>query len=181
MKAKLAVAKTKHMDEVCTQADYLSDLGHNNLSYELICALAEENHIGALNRLAFLFLSGRGVRKNKNKALFFFERAAHLNSEAMLNLGLFYRDHKKMYSKAMHCFRRLAKDSKSCFAGQAKIEIAEMYIGGLGVKKDNRKAQQILEEVRDTPSLFKSISEKDRGKVTGLLVWIKAIRAMGYK
>jgi TPR repeat protein len=177
MKLKLVTTKAKCMDEVYCEACYLSDLGYESLSCKLLYALAAENHPESLTALAICFSEGSGVRKNKHKALFYYKEAARLKEPvAMFNLGLFYRDDMRVYGKALYWLRRLEKDEKAYHIGEAKIELAKMYLKGLGVKKDVCKAKQMLEKLRDTSSLFKTLSEGDQEEVINLLNEINKIR-----
>jgi len=185
----LKATKAKCMEEVYRQADYLFDLGFPSLSFQLFSCLAKEKAtendpesfaVGAsLNRLAIIFLGGYGVEKNQNKALLYFKKAARFrDSSGVINLALFYKDDAKLYKKALYWFRFLEKEKKSCFRGEATIELAKMYFQGLGVKKDNRKAKNFLEKLRSDP-VFDEMSEGSQEEAIDLLVSIDAERRVG--
>jgi TPR repeat protein len=174
---KLAAEKIMYMEEVYAQADYLFSLGFCDLSYKLFCVLAAENHPESLNRLAHFHLSGCCVKKNKNKALFFFKKAARLkDSAAMLSLGLLYRDDLKMYGEALYWFRLLEKDKKTDQRGKATIELASMYSLGLGVKRDIKKSQKMLEKLKNNTRLFEAMPKRDQDEVFNKLAWISAVK-----
>jgi TPR repeat protein len=167
---KLATTKTECMEGVFTQALKLFDLGFYDLSRELFFCLAEENDPSSLNYLGNMYSAGEGVKKNKKKALFYFEKAARLKDPlAMFNVAHFYRYDVKMYKKALHRFNLLKKD------GDAVLELAIMYHQGLGVKRDDGKAKTMLEKLINNPSLFGWMYEADQERAVDLLNSINAV------
>ncbi len=82
--------------------------------------LAEQDDPKAQNSLGFMYLNGRGIAKDKAKAVFWFRKAAdHGNARAQGNLGIMYENGwgvAKNDTKAVYWYRKAAKQ------GYAKAE-----------------------------------------------------------
>ncbi|MDR2736487.1 MAG: SUMF1/EgtB/PvdO family nonheme iron enzyme, partial [Gracilibacteraceae bacterium] len=174
---RLPAAKDKCMEEVYDQADYLFDLGFHDLARRLLACLAEDKYSEALNRLAIIYLGGYGVKMSKSRALSYLKKAARLkNPMAKLNLALFYKDDMKRYRRALRGFRVLEKDEKSDYRGEAAIEMAKMYMQGLGVRRNTGKAQKILDKLLDDVSLLERLPQGAREEILHLLKAVDSSR-----
>jgi len=176
--------KSGCMEEIYGQADYLFDLGFLEISFKLFHCLAREKSEekgpeyfvinASLVRIAIMYLYGDGIEKNQNKAFFYFKKAARFrDSGAVINLAIFYKDDLKLYKKALYWFRFLEKNKESYLRGEATIELAKMYFQGLGVKKDDKKARNMLEKLKRDPS-FCEMSEGSQEEAINLLDSINA-------
>ncbi len=88
------------------------------------------------NLLAYLYNSGVNVKKDQNKALLWYKRAAENNyPSAMFNLGNMYFDGKGIavdYKNAFFWYEKAAKSGDI----QGQHNLAYMYGKGLGTRKD---------------------------------------------
>tara|TARA_B110000879_G_C11128263_1_gene494859 strand:- start:1300 stop:1647 length:348 start_codon:yes stop_codon:yes gene_type:complete len=83
-----------------------------------------------------MYYNGLGIKKDKEKGLIWFKRAADLGSlNAKLNLADIYL-FEKSYKKAFYWFERATKQNSV----YAQENLAKMYLAGLGTSKDKSKA-----------------------------------------
>jgi hypothetical protein len=107
---------------------------------------AESGDHNAQSYLGYLFLCGKIVEKDAEKARYWYERVleqpnadAKIVAHAKLILGMLYRSGKggvQCYKTAMDCFLAAAKQGYT----DAHINIGLLYAQGLGVEKDYDKA-----------------------------------------
>lgn len=111
-----------------------------------ILVKAEQGDCNAQSYIGHLYLSGKGVEQDFEKARYWYERVIHqegadakIIAHANLVLGVLYntgKGGKQCYKTAVQCFQNAAEQGYT----DAHINIGLMYAKGLGVKKDYRKA-----------------------------------------
>lgn len=113
-------------------------------------ALADSGNAEVQNKLGECFFSGMGVPKDIKKSWYYLELAlAQNNSQAMLNLGFFYR-------KGIGCTRdllmaeKLYKRSYELGDKEAAGCLGEMYLYGMGpIMPDVKKGFMLIKEGYD--------------------------------
>ena len=108
----------------------------------MVCADRGQFH-EAMRVVGSMYLTGRGVNKDVDKALDWTRRAVNKgNPRAMYNLGVMYKQGlgvDKNIEKAIEYFMKAANDEKQPDT-KAMVAIAELYEFGLGVKQDQKQA-----------------------------------------
>ncbi|MDR1529642.1 MAG: sel1 repeat family protein [Burkholderiales bacterium] len=168
--------KKRYMESVFIKADWLFDIGYSKLAYKLYSCLADEGHEDSLNRMGDLFLSGNGIKKDANKAIIFYKKAIKKgNALAMYNAAFVYKNVLKEYKSALYYLRNAQKSSDLYVSALAYIEEAEMYLKGIGVKRNLSKARKLLHVVYDDDTFFYIISEDYRDKIEKMFIDITCI------
>lgn len=113
---------------------------------ENILNRAERGDCNAQSYIGHLYLSGKGVEQDFEKARYWYQRVidqegadAKIVAHANLIMGLLYstgKGGKQCYQTAVQCFQNAAEQGYT----DAHINIGLMYAKGLGVKKDYRMA-----------------------------------------
>ncbi|MBF0401341.1 MAG: SEL1-like repeat protein [Magnetococcales bacterium] len=111
---------------------------------------ARQGDAVAQTNLGAMYLHGVGVRRNLNKAFFWFQRAAEQEEGlAQFNLGVLCQEGQgipKDDQKAVYWFRRVATQSARAdqfnpvIKGWAQLKLGFSYYEGRGVKKDYQEA-----------------------------------------
>jgi TPR repeat protein len=115
------------------RADQHSDRGEWRSAFRLFLAAAKAGDLGSQLNLGYCYDTGKGVRQNVIKALYWYRRAYLRGySSAATNIGTIWRDRQKP-ERALYWFRR---------AVQMGDEGANLAIG-----KDHREAVRYLELV----------------------------------
>lgn len=122
---------------------YNSLLGNNShynkyLTIKYFNKARKLNCSNAFNSFGIIFLNGNypHIKKDLNKALYFFKKAISMgNIYAYNNLGKLY-ENEKNFSKALECFTCAADLGESWAANK----VGEYYRKGIHVKKDLKKA-----------------------------------------
>lgn len=121
--------------------------GNGQKAFEYYVKAAEMGYAPAYYNVAAAYLNGDGVKKDFDKAFEWFQKAADSgNTYAKLKLAECYKRGagcEKDYAAAMALYRHVAGDKsmkRYSFADVAEYEIGNMYLKGLGVEVDLRKA-----------------------------------------
>ena len=116
-------------------------------AFEFYMKAAELDYAPAYYAIAAAYLDGDGVQKDFDKAFEWFKKAADSGAtSAMLKLAECYKRGagcERDYAAAMTLYRQVAGDKsrkRYSFADVAEYEIGNMYLKGLGVEVDLRKA-----------------------------------------
>ena len=128
----------------CLTEDYCQD---GNLLQDHIVTLPFYEQTNKFNYsshyLAYMYKTGRGVKKDYQKAVELYTRAIEKgNSHSMNNLGVMYMDGdgvEKDYQKAIELYICAIEKGSST----SMNNLAVMYIDGDGVKKDYQKAIEL--------------------------------------
>lgn len=114
--------------------------------------LADQGEAEALNNLALLYSSGRGVEKDEHKALGLLLLAAEQSlSEAQYNLGILYgriEGFERNQVKAVRWLLRAAEQGHT----KAQLELTRRYEQGVGVERDYVQALRWAILASDTAS-----------------------------
>lgn len=128
-------------------AQTYSSEGKEEKAFEYYVKAAEMGYTDAYYNVANAYLNGFGVERDFDKAFEWFRKAADSgDTYAKLKLAECYKRGagcKKNYAAAMALYQQIADDRSlrkySC-ADVAEYEIGNMYLKGLGVEVDLRKA-----------------------------------------
>lgn len=116
------------------------DAGNFTQAYEIWLPLAQRDDLAAMRNVALLLREGRGVERDPERALYFYERAARGGLvSAQLNTAFMYLEGDGIpqdYKTASFWFHAAA------IAGvpAARYNLGVMYEKGLGVEKDPARA-----------------------------------------
>ncbi|RXJ89488.1 hypothetical protein CRV01_08405 [Arcobacter sp. CECT 8983] len=114
---------------------------------------AKNYNYPSINLLGVFYKDGLGVKKDMQKAVRLFEKAARYDKYAANHLANYYRD-KKDYKSAMKYYEY----AKSKGDASAQIELGILYEKGQGTKKDIEKA---LKYYKDAFKNYRDDSQKD--------------------
>ena len=128
------------LDEIAKRADAAFNRQDDATALPLYRQLAASGHIGAMNRLGWMYNAGRGVARDDAQAVAWFKKAAvNGNSTAMGNVGSMYEHGQGVAqddTQAVAWYRKAAE--KGYAIGMNNL--ARMYETGRGVVKDTAEA-----------------------------------------
>lgn len=136
-----AKAEVKNQRAIALQ---MADKAFNNSNYELAASLyatlAEQGVASAQATLGWMFNNGKGVPKDNDQAMKWYQLAAGQGEPtAQNNLGLMYEKGEGIpqdYKLALESYRMAAE--KNSDVGQ--FQLGRMYFNGLGVQQDHSEA-----------------------------------------
>lgn len=148
---------TRLYEEICSEkkdgASYVdlartySSEGNEEKAFECYMKAAELGYTDAFYNVANAYLNGDGVERDFDKAFEWFQKAVDSGDiYAKLKLAECYKRGvgcKRDYSAAMALYIQIASDKslkRYSFVDVAQYEIGNMYLKGLGVEVDLRKA-----------------------------------------
>lgn len=121
--------------------------GNGEKAFECYMKAAEMGYTDAFYNVANAYLNGEGVERDFDKAFEWFQKSvASGDSYAKLKLAECYKRGagcQRDYAAAMALYQQVAGDKslkRYSFADVAEYEIGNMYLKGLGVEVDLRKA-----------------------------------------
>lgn len=121
--------------------------GNEEKAFECYMKAAELGYTDAFYNVANAYLNGYGVERDFNKAFEWFRKAADSGDPyAKLKLAECYKRGagcERDYAAAMALYQQVAGDKslkRYSFADVAEYEIGNMYLKGLGIEVDLRKA-----------------------------------------
>lgn len=106
------------------RADQHSERGEWHSAFRLFLGAAKAGDLGSQVNVGYCYDTGKGVRKNAVKALYWYRRAYRRGcSSAAANIGTIWRDRQKP-KRALYWFRRAAQMGD----GRANLEIAKLFL-----------------------------------------------------
>jgi TPR repeat protein len=127
-------------DALFVRADELEDSGNLTAAFRLFLAAAKAGDRGCQLNVGNYYDDGKGIRRNRVAALYWYKRAYRRGvAAAANNIGILWRNECQP-KRALSWFRRAAKMGDD----EANLEIAKYYIGE---EKSPRKAIPHLERV----------------------------------
>ena len=136
--------KSRHKldtNDLFMRADKEADKGDFKSAFRLFLAAAKAGDSSCQVNLANLYDDGKGVRRNRSAALYWYKRAYRRGvSIAAHNLGVMWRNEKK-HSRALEWFRKAVRLGDD----EANLEIAKHY---LEVEQSPERAIPHLRKVR---------------------------------
>jgi len=110
---------------------------------------AEQGHVAAQNKLAWMLYFGVGCEKDLNEARHWYQQAAnHGDADAQNNLGILHEKGeggKRDLEMAVAWYAKSAEQGNST----AQFNLGLSYLYGMGVKKDVEQARDWLQEAAD--------------------------------
>ena len=135
--------------------------GDLSKAYELFCQCASKGEVGCMLDLGYFYDEGIGVAKDKNKAMSWYKRAYRKgDSAAASNIAILYRE-KGRNDLTFQWFQR----SVALGDGDSEVELAKLYMQGVGVRKSLSKAKDLLCKAQASTL----ITEAGREEATKLL------------
>jgi len=128
------------LDSLVVRADELADEGKNREAVQLLWKAARAGNLSAQLNLGFHLATGRGVRRSRDKALYWYKRAAGGgHAAAAANVGFIYRDERRSRLALRWFEKAIALGDED-----AMLEVAKLC---LGVLADTKKAKRLLSRV----------------------------------
>jgi TPR repeat protein len=132
--------RTARNDELFTRADKLEDRGKIKAAFRLFLAGAKAGDIGCQLNVGNYYDDSKGIRRNREAALYWYRRAYQRGSAAAAsNLGIMWRNEGKP-RRALSWFKRAVKMGDD----ETNLEIAKHYIEN---ENRPRKALPYLKKV----------------------------------
>jgi TPR repeat protein len=141
------------------------DAGNHRAAFRLFQQAARAGHRASWLNLGYCFDGGRGVRRSRERALFWYRKAASKgDGSAANNIGTVYRDEGRPRLAA-----RWFQKAVSLGATDALLNLAKLYLGPLD---DLAKARSALTRV----ARAKNVSEDTREQAEALLARVQVLR-----
>jgi TPR repeat protein len=135
----------------------------------LLLRLAEAGDESSQLNVGVAYDTGRGVRKSRARALYWYRQGARRNDWASAsNIGTIYRDEGRPLL-ALRWFEKAVGWGDA----DALLEIAKLYLGPLD---EHRRAKQALIRLR---RLAHRTTEATQEEAAGLLIRLKSLRSPG--
>ncbi|MCM1071942.1 MAG: hypothetical protein NC301_09095 [Bacteroides sp.] len=150
-------------------AQTYSGEGNEEKAFECYLKAAEMGYTPAYYNVAAAYLDGEGVERDFDKAFEWFRKGADSgDTYAKLKLAECYKRGagcERDYAAAMALYQQLASDKsmkRDSFADVAEYEIGNMYLKGLGVEVDLRKAYDYFKRAaaRDNRAAENALNNK---------------------
>ena len=133
-----------HVDELFTRAERQESNGKMRSAFRLFLAAAKAGEPGCQVNLGNYYDAGKGVRRNRAAALYWYKRAYRRgSSDAASNIGVLWRNENKP-KLALEWFRKSVRLGKE----EANLEIAKYYLLN---EVDPARAIRHLKKVRPSP------------------------------
>lgn len=121
------------------------DSGAVRDAFELFFAAAKADHLGAQVNLGFLFDTGTGVEKNREKAMYWYRKAARRGeASAANNIGTIFRDEGK-WRLSLRWFEKAIELGSA----ETLLEVAKLWAGPLNQPLKAKQALTTLLEAND--------------------------------
>lgn len=131
---------TADCDALETRAHQAWERGDHKAAFHMYSTLAERGVSSAWVNLGYFYDCGIGVRRNRDRALYWYKRAYRSQSGAAAsNIATIYRDEGKHRLEAQWYKRAYQLND-----GDAAVELAKLYLSGKGVRRSARTAAAYL-------------------------------------
>lgn len=128
------------LDALVAQASELAEEGKNREAVRLLMRAARAGNLSAQLNLGFHLDTGAGVRQSREKALYWYKRAAGRGyAAAASNVGCIYRDERR-FRLALRWFEKAVALGDD----DAMLEVAKLCLGSIG---DAKRAKRLLARV----------------------------------
>jgi TPR repeat protein len=141
------------LDSLVVQAIELADAGKNKQAVPLLLRAAKAGNLSAQVNLGHHLYTGKGVRRSREKALYWYKRAARRgDAAAASNIGCIYRDEHRI-KLALRWFEKAV----ALGLDDAMLEIAKLCLGPLG---DAKRARRMLARVLTSKEVAEATQEQ---------------------
>jgi TPR repeat protein len=128
------------LDSLVVRANELAEEGKNREAVQLLLKAAKAGNLSAQLNLGVHLATGKGVRPSREKALYWYKRAASRGyAAAASNVGCIYRDQRRA-RLALRWFEKAVALGDH----DAMLEVAKLCLGTLG---DAKRASRLLAKV----------------------------------
>ena len=156
------------LEQLFIKANKEWDKGNLKKAFKLFLESAEAGYVSAQNSLGVFYECGYGMRKNTNKALYWYKKAAKKNDgPAIVNIADFYFKQGNT-TRAKFWYKKAIKTGD----GNAALEMAKVYLSAKKnkhnincAKKYLRMALKSAQKERITPNGYEE-AEKLLAKIT---------------
>jgi TPR repeat protein len=159
--------EARHMDleRMFNEADALVDAGHHREAFRLFHQAARAGHRASWLNVGYCFHNSLGVRRSREKALFWYRKAVSKGDGAAANnIGTMYRDEGRPRLAA-----RWFQKAVSLGDTDALLNLAKLYLGPLD---DRAKARSALARV----ARARNVTEDTREQAQALLSRMQPLR-----
>ena len=159
--------EARHVDleRMFNEADALVDAGHHREAFRLFHKAARAGHRASWLNVGYCFDVGRGVRRSRERALFWYRKAASKGSGAAANnIGTVYRDEGRPRLAARWFLKAVSLGDTG-----ALLNLAKLYLGPLNDRAKARSALARVARARD-------VTEDTREQAEALLSQMQPLR-----
>lgn len=141
------------LDSLVVRASELAEEGKNREAVQLLLKAAKAGNLSAQLNLGFHLSTGKGVRPSREKALYWYKRAAGRGyAAAASNVGCIYRDQRRA-RLALRWFEKAVALGDD----DAMLEVAKLCLGALG---DAKRAKHLLAKVMSSKKVTPDTQEE---------------------
>ncbi|MBT4838246.1 MAG: sel1 repeat family protein [Methylococcales bacterium] len=127
-----------NIDSLFVKASQYWDEGRLELAFENFLYVAELGDVSSQGNVAIFYEGGLGVKRDFNKAIFWYKKAHENGSPVALhNLADMYKKNGD-YKKAIYWYKESIKTGDD----DSLLEMGKMYYYGRGVEKNMRSAKE---------------------------------------
>lgn len=131
---------SRPLDSLVVQANELAEEGKDREAVHLLLRAASAGNLSAQLNLGFHLATGRGIRQSKEKALYWYKRAAGRGyAAAASNVGCIYRDERRA-KLALRWFEKAVALGDD----DAMLEVAKLCLRVMG---DAQRARRLLAKI----------------------------------
>jgi TPR repeat protein len=128
------------LDSLVVRANELAEDGKNREAVQLLLKAAKAGNLSAQLNLGVHLATGKGARPSREKALYWYKRAARRGyAAAASNIGCIYRDQRRA-RLALRWFEKAVALGDD----DAMLEVAKLCLGTL---RDTKRAKRLLAKV----------------------------------
>ena len=121
--------------------------GDLKVALRIYHTLAQDSNLVACCNLGYFYDCAVGIKRNRNKALFWYRRAYRSGSgAAAANIATIYRDEGRVQLEVAWYKRAVALGD-----GESAVEVAKHYLSGVGVRRHRGHAIAYLNRAVATP------------------------------
>jgi TPR repeat protein len=153
------------LDRKFNEADALVDAGRYRAAFRLFHEAARAGHRASWVNVGYCFDVGRGVRRSRERAFFWYRKAASKgDSAAANNIGTVYRDEGRPRLAARWFLKAVSLGDTG-----ALLNLAKLYLGPLDDRAKARSALTRVARARD-------VTENTREQAEALLAQMRPLR-----
>jgi hypothetical protein len=161
-------ARYMDLERMFFEADALADAGHYREAFRLFHKAARAGHRSSWLNVGYCFDVGRGVRRSRERALFWYRKAAKKgDGSAANNIGTVYRDEGRPRLAARWFLKAVSLGSTDSL-----LDLAKLYLGPLDDRAKPRAALARVARARD-------VSVDTQEQAAALLAQLRPLRKKG--
>ena len=129
-------------------AKIASENGERTKAFKYYLKAAEAGIVPAMTACGNMYLDGKGTKKDLQKALEWFQKAAEFNNVTAINNIGYIHETQENYKEALKWYKRAAELNDAV----AMMNLAGLYFMGWGTRKNEKLGQHWIDKARRTLS-----------------------------